>query len=219
LAIAKAHGREVTSLAFAADSTTLISAGFHFAESKGPNQPSPRIGQIRFWNTTTGERLREMAPGDNEDGSCTWAMSTDRRLIAAAFNRKIRIWEAGTGNAIRTLSDYRNNHGHRSQELAFSPDGTKLAARSGDGAVRVWDVGTGKRLLHFPDAHTDCVDSVAYSPDGRLILSGSREGSVRMWDAGSCKQIHKYLTAGGPVRVAFSPDGKTVGAGGSEYVN
>ena len=55
--------------------------------------------------------------------------------------------------------------------VAYSPDGTTLASRSG-GQVKLWDVATGKEQATLK-GHTSVVSSVAYSPDGKILASGS----------------------------------------------
>jgi len=64
--------------------------------------------------------------------------------------------------------------GHTNEifEVAFSPDGKRLATASNDDTIKIWDTATGQQLLTLKD-HTDEVWSVAFSPDGRTLASGS----------------------------------------------
>src|SRR5207237_6196694 len=95
------------------------------------------------------------------------------------------------------------------------------AGRAGDNTVRLWDFTSGERLgdTGMPTAS---VDSVAYSPDGRQVATGSADGSVRLWDPGTGKELRRLpfgtRELGGASVVAFCPDGRTLAAGGHDYL-
>src|SRR5213594_4311364 len=55
---------------------------------------------------------------------------------------------------------------NRTSNIAFSPDGRRLASGHFDGKVKVWDAQAGTELLVFA-AHAQPVRGVAFSPDGR----------------------------------------------------
>src|SRR5438874_13701151 len=61
--------------------------------------------------------------------------------------------------------------------VAFSPDGKILAAGSWDGAVRLWEVSTGKELHRFGEQQAP-VRSVALSPDGKMVASGGKGSEI-----------------------------------------
>jgi WD40 repeat protein len=66
--------------------------------------------------------------------------------------------------------------------MAFSPDGTRLAAGCGDGAIRLIDVAR-RQLVAELRGHAAYVHAVAWSPDGARLVSGSGDLTVRLWDS------------------------------------
>jgi WD40 repeat protein len=96
--------------------------------------------------------------------------------------------------------------------LAFSADGSKLAAASDVTPVQVWDVATG-RYTAFREAHEVCPNQLAFSADGRLLAVGGTTGTgaaVTVWGVNDAKKEHRLTsqaTTGGPVVIAFAPQG------------
>ena len=66
--------------------------------------------------------------------------------------------------------------------MAFSPDGTRLAAGCRDNTVRLIDV-TRRQQVAELRGHTDYVHAVAWSPDGTRLASASGDFTVRIWDS------------------------------------
>ncbi len=93
--------------------------------------------------------------------------------------------------------------------VAFSPDGSRLAAGGGDRTIRFFDTGSGKQL-RVVRPHADWVQSVAFSPDGSRLLSASRDRTVRLTEVSTGQVETTYAgheTAA--LTAIFSHDGKT----------
>ena len=101
--------------------------------------------------------------------------------------------------------------------LAFSPDGSRLAA-SGGSVVIVWEMVPpvrGKprlpgKLRQFR-GHTDQVQWLEFSPAGATIASAAHDGTVRIWDAAGGSELRAFAPKVGKLHgVAFAPDGLTL---------
>ena len=66
-------------------------------------------------------------------------------------------------------------------DLAFSPDGRRLAAGNANGTVEVLDADSGRSLLSLPGKGYAAVQ-VAFTPDGNGLLAASTEAGIRLWD-------------------------------------
>ena len=108
------------------------------------------------------------------------------------------------------------------EEIAYSPDGTRLAAIS-DAGIWIYETQTGIELNLLVD-HTGSNNRrpprstrFTFSPDGKLIAStdGKRKDkTIRLWDTTTGKIIRKLTGHTRYVHsIAFSPDGQTIASG------
>jgi WD40 repeat protein len=66
--------------------------------------------------------------------------------------------------------------------VAFSPDGTLLAAAGTDRHILLWNLATRQAVgTPFPADPGGSVSGVAFSPDGKLLATADTDGTERMW--------------------------------------
>ena len=80
------------------------------------------------------------------------------------------MWDAGTHSEVGVFVCGRSPI----RDVAFSPDGTLLAAAcdDGDNTVRIWDVASQKQIQVLR-GHARGVYSVAWNRTGTMLASGS----------------------------------------------
>ena len=69
-------------------------------------------------------------------------------------------------------------------DLAWSPDGTMLAAASASGPITLYASQDGASRHALP-GHDGGTNAVAWRPGGTFIASGGQDGTVKLWDGGA----------------------------------
>jgi WD40 repeat protein len=103
------------------------------------------------------------------------------------------------------MGEVRRFEGHLEEviKVAFAPDGRALSAGS-DGAVHLWDLGSGRSLRRVPGARP--ILAADFSLDGRRALT--HDGDMHLWDVESGREISRLKNQGHATSVALSPDGR-----------
>ena len=184
----------VTALAFSPDGAELAASGYH---------------EITLWNPLDGRLLRRIK--NVAQRTLCLAYKPNSSLLAAASGTpgragEVKLFDAKTGALLKvfvTSADFM-------LAVAFSPDGSKLAAGGSDNAIRIFDAATGK-LEKLIEQHADWVTGLAFNHTGTLLASASRDKSARIYDARTGEMEHSYLGHGDFVfGVAFSADDQRV---------
>ena len=117
----------------------------------------------------------------------------DGRLLAVAKGRTVELWDLETRRLAATLAA----QGRAVGALAFSPDGARLYAATGE----IWEVATGTLLTTFDSQAA----AIALSPNNRLIVGA--EGTL--WNAADGLLTGALAGLRGPaVNFALTPDGE-----------
>jgi WD40 repeat protein len=175
----------------------------------------------RVWDAATGKPVHELRghkeKTPNDLGSMLYAVafSADGALLATGDKvGHVVVWDATTGKELAaceapvmyTWDKVQRLHsigGVRS--LAFSPDGTALAAGGmgkvgnidhleGKTRVELFDWKAGKQTAEFPgDKFAGLVNRLAWAPDGSWLLGagGAAEGFLLFYDVAAKKALRQ----------------------------
>jgi len=132
-----------------------------------------------------------------------------RELATSGLDRRIRIWEVGSGRLAREWRVKGN-----AIPMDFSPDGQRLVAWVSASytaaqdvpSLQLWDPHQGRLLLTL-QGHTDVGFLVAFHQSGRRILSSSTDQSARQWEAfpGASRSIRRLVRNRWPTGSGVTP--------------
>jgi WD40 repeat protein len=145
------------------------------------------------------------------------AFSADGRLMALALrSNAVKVWDVQSGAERATLAPHVQNP----NRVAFHPNGRWLYASDFGGGLYQWDIATG-HLLRSDKPFME-VFGMEVSPDGAYLALAARavlgRPALHRYRCATFEQLPVVYGATGKenvdiVRVAFSPDGKSLATG------
>jgi WD40 repeat protein len=124
------------SVAFSRDGKRIAAGG-------GNHRVADLPGEVSVWDAVSGEVVYQL----KGHTACVWGVTFSpdgKRLASAAGNRgtdkkqmrpgEVKVWDLSTGQELLTLRE----SGGAAQDVAFSPDGKRLAAACQEGCVKVY---------------------------------------------------------------------------------
>jgi WD40 repeat protein/serine/threonine protein kinase len=183
------------------------------------------LGQpnVQVWDWRAGRQ--KLSVDGPRPATRALAFSPDGRHLAAAGGNatptppnqmkqwdppgELKAWDVATGREVFRAREPADSLG----EVAFSPDGKRVAACGRGGPIKLWDAATGQAALTLR-GHTGEATALAFSPAGPGLMSGGADQTVRVWGIAPGPRILEPNV--GPLYdVAFSPDGRTLAAIGN----
>jgi WD40 repeat protein len=146
-------------------------------------------GEVAIFDVNSGQ-LKKSFGNIALDYIMSVAFSPDGRTIVTSggsvanwYEGQVKLWDVQTGQMLKIARD-----GTRTESVTFSSDGTKVAAGSADGAIRVYSLPTltliaqsGPATFGNTNVHQGFVQSLVFSKDSKFLLSGSNDQSIKTW--------------------------------------
>ncbi len=167
--IAFAGSKIVRTLTFSPDGKTLAASGGW----------TTRIfdGTTRLFDTATGEELRKL-----DYQGIGLHFTADGGTLIGAVGGAIYRWDVVTG---RTLIPEGGDS--MVNQIAATPDGSRIVTRGDDGDAHVWDARTGQ---HQRRLTVSFQRGLALSPDGRFLVWPESDESIEFRDADDARITH-----------------------------
>jgi Caspase domain/WD domain, G-beta repeat len=178
---------------------------------------------VRVWSLVDGklERTIRLPAGPGDIGKViAVAMSPDGALIAAGGwtratesdpQEQIYLLDRASGTLVKRIEGLPGNV----TSLAFSPNGSGLAAGLYSGGLRVFAKERGWDEAARDDNYGNYRVAMAFSMDGRLATA-SFDGKVRLYAPGAAGAVRPAATielSGKLFTIAFSPNGARLAVG------
>lgn len=154
-----------------------------------------------------------------------------KNLVSGGYDGKLTWWDTEKKAQGPTV----DAHAKWIRRVEASPDGKLVASVADDMVARIWDADSGKLVRELrghkeqtPHHYPSMLYACAFAPDGKYLATGDKVGHIVVWEMATGKEVKTLETPvlytwdpiqrrhsiGGIRAVAFSPDGKTVAAGG-----
>lgn len=156
-----AHTKEVTSLAFSADSKFVMTGS---ADK-----------EARYWELETGRQITTLSGFKGKVKACR--ISPAGNTLLATDGGELQVYDVDQGKVTQTVTVSRSHA--TGQDAAFSPNGLLLVV--GDSYdFHVWNLETYSELPLIKG--TEIAWSIVFAPDNQHFFSGGN-GVINVWDA------------------------------------
>ncbi len=201
-------------------------------------------GTTRVVEVATNKE-RQQIKGEQQFRYAIHAISADGKTLAirSRYEPITRLYSVETGKPLATLGtmspmDAPFRRLYQVGAIAFSPDGTLVAAPASETSLALWDVpaGTSRREFAIPPGVQ--LRDVRFSPDGRSVALDLSDNRVIIYEVATGTERRRYVRKGdtevptmptrgvfinstgmlGTRTLALSPDGRRVALAGDKRV-
>ncbi|MDI1433284.1 WD40 repeat domain-containing protein [Polyangium sorediatum] len=163
---------------------------------------------VQIWDTRSGAVKKTVSFGADTYIS-TLVLSPDGSLFATDFVREVSVWDAKTGSVQAKLEEFEYGG-----DLAFSPDGRRLATTCASGLVCVVDATNGALVKKIALKDVG-LRSVLISPDGKTLFAQPFDDTLRVLDLEKGTLLRTSSLPDDLGRITLSGNGKLLGAAGN----
>jgi WD40 repeat protein len=173
---------------------------------------------ISVWDLATGKLLHRLSNDEGSVSGLAWSPDSARLASGRDFIRIVKdhiavdVWDIATGRRLLSMPDafVSSRVSDRVRKLAFSPDGTRIAAALS--GLALYDATTGGLVRSAKDHPAHGV-VVAFSPDGRYLATSGRprQEPIELLDPRTGAPMRRLVADLGLQRmVEFSPDSRVI---------
>lgn len=157
------------------------------------------VRRVRRWDLATGKELEQLA--GSAEPYANLMLAADGKTIGYTSGGVVHLFDAAGRKRGQFQVTTKSMYG-----ASLSPDGTRLACRTSEPFLEMWDTTTGRRLWSVRESDMN-VGPQSFSPDGKTLVTGG--AGIKLWDVATGKVLHSIAGPYGFGRqVAFSGDGK-----------
>jgi WD40 repeat protein len=211
-----------------ARSTLAVGDSFHLAfrpDGRSLVLTDPELSAVAAVDVITGRPVSLRPQAEDEDAGQTAEPvaiqprpAEDKESITALSRDGLWVARRDRGEVTAvTVDGVLEGHmrvllrGHKGKvtALAFSADAELLATADAEGALRIWEWGTGKVRLQWQDDRGDA-EQLAFTADGRTLAGLGADNVLRLWDTTTGKAVASKRLSDGTECHAVAADGKCV---------
>jgi len=130
-------------------------------------------GRVIIWDPDSGSRMESLVVS-YDINSIAWSPNGSL-LAVGSSDGSVTLWDRGSDDIRSTLT----GHPDEVFDVAWSPDGSQIAAASG--SIWIWDVWNGSLVDMIP-SETMEVRTLSWSPNGTMLLMGSIDNTIRIYE-------------------------------------
>jgi WD40 repeat protein/predicted Ser/Thr protein kinase len=164
------------------------------------------------WDVARRSVVRRFSGHSAQPTAFAFSPGADR-VVSGSFypESEVRLWTT-EGKPIHRQNVHRNSI----NDLAYSPDGSRIASASLDQTIGLWH-GATLEPLALLRGHTGKVLQVQFTPDSSRLVSLSDDQSIRLWEAARGDPVavlHGHTEV--IIHFALSPDGNTLASASND---